>query len=58
MKTVKLTKKEIELLEDLYGYLNELDFEQIYFDEDDNKMEKNVDKMMGVWDKIMKKVRK
>ena len=51
MKTIQLTDEELRLLSDLHGYINDEDFMQMNYEDDESAVEDS-----NTWESIHKKV--
>ena len=51
MKTIQLTDKELQLLSDLHEYINDEDFMQMNYEDDESAVEDS-----NTWESIYKKV--
>ena len=51
MKTIQLTDEELQLLSDLHGYINDEDFMQMNYEDDESAVDDS-----NTWESIYKKV--
>lgn len=51
MKTIQLTDRELQLLSDLHGYINDEDFMQMNYEDDESAVDDS-----NTWESIYKKV--